>query len=339
MKLLDIENEILAAITLKADATVLEIARHMGVRPHSCRHALDRMLGRGIISRRVVVNPARLGYRIFGLWFSLAPRTSAESSKIVKFLKASPQISYLGEFSGEYEWRIDILARSLTEADEVIGQISRMNEDVFSDRRLTLLMSVYDFPLKALSRKERRPTATQVDLESPEIRLHEMDIKILRELTADGSQSQAALARKLGMPASTLTFRINQLREKEVIVGYHLLPEVETLRDYEVSFRLHRIRLRHLGSEVRARLLEFCASDPSVHGLTQCIGDSDADICSAATSVLQEREFEIRLKKTLGPLLSGMSVLRMVKHHKVNACPPVVFHEERRGLGARRAPR
>lgn len=321
MKLLDIETEILAAITLQADATISQIASQIGVRPHSCRHALDRMLQRGIVSRRVVINPARLGFRVFGLWFSLSPRISKESSKIVKFIESCPQISYLGEFSGEYEWRADILARSLTEADEIVGQLSRIAEDVFSERRGTCSLSVFDFPLKVLSKKQRTPTSICVDLEQPAISVSELDIKILRALSADGNQSHARLARALKISPSTFGFRINRLREKQVIVGYHLLPEVESLRNYELSFRLHRIRLRQLGSRIRARILEFCAKDPAVHGLTQCVGDIDAEICSASSSASREREFDSRLKSTLGDLISTVTVLRVVSHRKVNACP------------------
>jgi hypothetical protein len=123
------------------------------------------------------------------------------------------------------------------------------------------------------------------------------------------------------MASTTVGFRINQLREKKVIVGYHLVPEVESLRDYELAFRLHRIRLRQLGEAARTQLLEFATKDPAAHGLTQCIGDIDAEICSASTSIAEERAFDLRLKGTLGKLISSVSVLRMLKHHKVNACP------------------
>lgn len=325
MKLLDIETEILAAVTLQADATVAEIARELGVRPHRCRHALDRMLERGIVSRRVVVNPARLGYRVFGLWFSLSPRIAKDGSKLISFLESSPHVSYLGEFSGDHEWRIDILARSLTEADETIGQISRMREEVFSERRLAETISVFDFPLKTASRRRRaitpRQTSIFVDLEQPEVSLKETDLMILRELTIDGNQSQANLARKLKMPVSTLGFRINQLREKQVIVGYHLLPGVETLQGYELSFRVHRIRLRQVGTRARAQLCEFCTKDPDVHGLTHCVGDIDAEICSAGASLSDERAFDGRLKGSLGDLISSISVLRVVSHRKVNGYP------------------
>jgi DNA-binding Lrp family transcriptional regulator len=200
-----------------------------------------------------------------------------------------------------------------------------MREEVFSERRLAETISVFDFPLKTASRRRRaitpRQTSIFVDLEQPEVSLKETDLMILRELTIDGNQSQANLARKLKMPVSTLGFRINQLREKQVIVGYHLLPGVETLQGYELSFRVHRIRLRQVGTRARAQLCEFCTKDPDVHGLTHCVGDIDAEICSAGASLSDERAFDGRLKGSLGDLISSISVLRVVSHRKVNGYP------------------
>jgi hypothetical protein len=84
---------------------------------------------------------------------------------------------------------------------------------------------------------------------------------------------------------------------------------------------VHRIRLRQVGARARAQLREFCTKDPDVHGLTHCVGDIDAEICSAGAALSDERAFDARLRGSLGDLISSISALRVVSHRKVNGYP------------------
>lgn len=54
----------------------------------------------------------------------------------------------------------------------------------------------------------------------PRVHLDAMDLRLLRELSADGRTSQRALGRELGMSAPALAARITRLERLGVILGY-----------------------------------------------------------------------------------------------------------------------
>jgi Lrp/AsnC family leucine-responsive transcriptional regulator len=54
----------------------------------------------------------------------------------------------------------------------------------------------------------------------PRVHLDEMDVRLLRELSADARKSQRALGRELGMSAPALAARIARLERLGVILGY-----------------------------------------------------------------------------------------------------------------------
>lgn len=321
MKLLELEADIVAAVSLRADASVPEIARIVGARVHKCRHVLDKLIQHGIISRRVVINPARLGYGCYGLWFSMPANLSPKHDVILNALVASKNISYLGEFSGEFEWRADILARSAKEADETIGVLSEKVGLMLASRSLSCSLSIRDFSLNSLTSHAQKIPPICVEFDAEPLVISEQDRAILAALTNNSAASQSMLARSLRIPLTTLNFRIKKLRESGVIVGYHMLTEVEQLRAYNVTMHVHRIRLTKNDKASRKVLLDFAAVDQAVHGLTFSFGDIDAELCSTSTGVRTEHDFEKRLKNALSGSIASLSSLTVYKNHKVNAFP------------------
>ena len=110
MRIRDAEAKVLAAIGLRGDASIPELAKLTRLRSHVCRSAVDSLLVRGVISRRVVINPYCFGYVIYGLWLSLDPRAHQHHPKFIKWAVENPNISYVGEFEGSYSFKIDICA-------------------------------------------------------------------------------------------------------------------------------------------------------------------------------------------------------------------------------------
>lgn len=321
MRLLEFEAQIVSAVGLQADASVEEIARLVGARPHKCRYALDKLFERGVIKRRVVINPARLGYQCYGLWFATPPTIAKQQLSFITALTASHQVSYLGEYSGEYRWRMDILARSAKEADAAIGVFTEKYGAIFSSRSFFCTLSIRDYSFNALTKQTCRRPAICVDFGCERIDVSAQDQAILRELAANSGLSQSMLARKLKMPLATLSFRMNRLKEKEVILGSHMLVEADHVRDYEVTLQLHRLRFCRRDDASLKRLMDFASQDGAVHGLTTCLGDIDAEVCSVSPSPRGEREFDHRLNTSLGDLISSVSTLAVIKHHKVNSFP------------------
>lgn len=333
MRLREVESQVLAQLGVRGDISLADLARLVGVRPHVCRRAVDALFERGLLSRRVVVNPARVGCQIFGLWFSLKPGAVRLRREIVAAIVESPVVSYLGEFEGEFSFKADLYVREFEGVDRFLGELSGRYGDVFSRRSLCCTMSVWDFAMKFLAPGGAASEPLKIGGRPEAAILREGDHDILRLLSSIRNESHTSLARRLGMSAATFDYRVKKLREQGVIVGCHALPEVERMRDFGLLMHVHRIKLTSLGAAARAGMARFASGDEAVYSFTQSIGEWDVEMCTAGRSISAEREFCSRLERACGEALREHTSVSILKHHKVNNYP--FGKEERHPEGPR----
>ena len=321
MKLRDVEAKVLAAVGLRGDATVRELAAITKLPAYSCRRALDSLFKRSALIRRVVIDPARLGYRIYGVWFSIHPRANKIRRQLLSHLISSPNIGYVGEYEGDYNYKIDIYGRSIDAVHAVLGGITQTFGPVFARRSLCCTLSLGDYALKFLAPQQAGQESVSIGAGGETVQIDAIDHVVLRELSMHVQESNRAIAQRAGVPAATLEYRIKRLRAEKVIVGFHVLPEVEASQHLGLFLHLHRIRLSRLDDATRRRIDQFAAADPAVHGFTHSIGEIDLELCSATDSSRAEREFSSRLEEALGDVIADHAAVSILKHHKINTYP------------------
>lgn len=95
--------------------------------------------------------------------------------------------------------------------------------------------------------------------------LDETDLRILRELQADGRMTNVELARRLGLSAPPCLRRVRALEEAGVIRGYRALVDQRKL-GYEVVF----FAFVQLASQAEADLAAFQATIRSWPAVREC---------------------------------------------------------------------
>ena len=321
MRLNDVESKVWAAIGVRGDASIRELAAITGLPQHRCRRALDSLFMRSLLKRRVVVDPARIGYSIFGLWFSLSPAAAKKHGPLLSFLKSSPSVAYLGEFEGEYRYKMDIYGQSAAAVDSLLGEATCKFGDVFSSRALSCSLSVCDFPHKRLAPDLPAGDALVIGTAAASIKLAELDHAILQMLTSSVDKSHLAMAQRLQIAATTFDYRVKRMREQRIIAGFHVFPDVEIGHGLGITMHVHCLRLNRLDSKTRTQIQNFAASDTAVCGITHSTGRFDLELCTASVSIAEDREFRSRLEDKFGNMICEHSGSSVLKHYKINSYP------------------
>lgn len=100
--------------------------------------------------------------------------------------------------------------------------------------------------------------------------LDEIDLKILRQLQVDGRISYAELSSKLGIPQSTVRFRINRLVEKGIISRF-----VAILNPVKVGYPIVIIMLLRVHTRYMESVFNHLAKMSELHHLFQITGKYD----------------------------------------------------------------
>ena len=123
--------------------------------------------------------------------------------------------------------------------------------------------------------------------------LDAIDIRILKELQADGRMTNVELARKAGISAPPCLRRVRKLEEAGIIEGYHALLNAPALGLDLVAFCM--VGLKH---QSEANLKAFAASTagwPLVRQAWMVSGDSDFLLHCVAENLTQFQDFVIEV--------------------------------------------
>ena len=123
--------------------------------------------------------------------------------------------------------------------------------------------------------------------------LDAIDIRILKELQADGRMTNVELARKAGISAPPCLRRVRKLEEAGIIEGYHALLNAPVLGLDLVAFCM--VGLKH---QSEANLKAFAASTagwPLVRQAWMVSGDSDFLLHCVAENLTRFQDFVIEV--------------------------------------------
>lgn len=137
------------------------------------------------------------------------------------------------------------------------------------------------------------------------MRLDAKDRKILYELDYSARKPLSGIAKAVGLPKQSVSYRVKSLQEKGVIRGYTIVSNSQLF-----GYFVYRIFLRfqNLTSENEAELTQKILATANVSWAISTTGRWDMQLIVLARDNLQFGELLIALKKQMGPNLKEYAV-------------------------------
>ncbi len=311
------EKIILAACCLDADLPVQEIAKRTGLKDHVVRRALESLEASGAVRRVTYIDVYPLGLFYFEVYFRFLPGTGNKSA-ILEYLQKSPFVSYLAQTGGDYECNIDVIARRPAEVMTFLEDIAERFQGVFADKKVLLLESLCDFPLRFLGEHSGAQRSLSFGNTSLSVEIDDLDHRILRLLSGTHFRSVAEVARLLGAKLSTVQYRLDRLQANRVIVGTRYIANLPAL-GYQV-FDIH-VQTRGVSKKVKNDINAFADAEPSIYALLRTAGDWDFVLISAVQSAAQVEPLTNRLSEILGNDLVRVTAHPLMRQHKISFYP------------------
>lgn len=270
MKLSDKEAAVVASIELRADAPMTTLRKESGLREHTIRYALRSLIERKVITPIPFINLHRLGLTVYSIFFTVGGEKRGAHESLIRSLIATPQVLWVGEFGGEYQYGVGVAAKRLSDLTLFLDALSKKHGAIFHDKAISLQISSTIYPRRYLcSRKmSAKPITVTFDKEEP-VWIDEVDQKILSALTTHGTLSHRQMALQIQVPLSTFELRVKKLKQQGVIAGE--IYSVDAAKFDMESFKL-LVYTKGLDSLLTQRLDEYCRLHPNVTTLIDCLG-------------------------------------------------------------------
>lgn len=305
MRLTEKQKLVLWAVQNNAEASVGAICRMTGSREHTVRDALVRLEEMGVIYPMHPINIYPLGFTEYVVFFALAIKQEKKRRELLRYLIASDRISLMLELGGDYEYGINICARDVDQVSCYLEQLGDNFGEIVAEKAIAVRHLYIGFGRKYLAGRRTKPLVRLGPTQSMAT-IDEVDHRILKALSRERVISHAKIAAQLGLPASTLHYRLNQLKRQGILLNaiYAITP---TLFDMQ-SFRL-LLYVKSLSQNFRVKLEQYCTKHLQVVNMVRTFGAWDYEIsveverCNVMPAITQE------FKHVFGAQLSAVKVL------------------------------
>ncbi len=312
------DREILYLALMDASASVAKLAAAVGCKPHVVQAALTKFHSTGLISRRVMVDAFRLGLSRHSIYISLSKDGQEKCGKVSEFLVDHPATSVVLEVAGDYDFFVAILVRDSGE----LAQFQLAFASAFPsatlrmDIAVTIRHSVYGE--KSLLSDKRLYRECTFAMGGRQFEADEVERRILFRVCDSVFRGSAQLSRRLGMPASTVEYRLKKLRERGIICGdmYEVRGELLGLSNFIVL-----VQMKGVSDVTHTGFISFARLHPHITHLSFEVGYWDYQLGVAVQEVEQLNALIEEVQSRFSDQLVIARAIPMFKARKVRDYP------------------
>ena len=320
MRVTDRERLVLEAMQLQANAPISVIQKRTGLRPHTIRYSLKRVLDNGIARSYTLINVYPLGFSKFGVFFSIASDDPTRRTMAIEQLIAMKSVVSILEIFGEYEYFISIAARGIQHLSSILDEISSRVGDIFLHKDFAARISLTLYQRTYLTGSSRRREFITYEMTGERCELSAEDLKIISRLDQGGVPSIEDIARHCKIPASTVNFRMKRLRKMKVVCGHLLALDPRSLGMAVVDVL---VATKGIGGHKRQEIHDICLECPHIVGLARCIGAWDYEIRVEIENPHRIAEITNILKARLGSAITKMRTISVFRELKCMRAPVI----------------
>jgi len=305
------DRKILAELDFNARENISKIARKVRISKEVALYRIRKLESSGIIQDyHVVLNNSKLGFYYSRLVLKFHNLEKLAEEKIINYFRENLKIGYYGILDGSWDIVIGYWAEDLFEFERFINDFNYKFGKYILEKDISFGLHVFQLPYKFLSQNKTLSefeTGGKTDIP----KLDETDRKLLILLTKNARASLQELGEKLKLSWKTIDYRIKNLENNRVIIGYRTNINYKKLGYSNTKVFLY---LQNLTKEKEKEILNYLKFLKESIWITKCVGKSDL-------------EFEV-LVKTRGEFFDIMGELREKFKDIIKSYDQFIIHEE-----------
>lgn len=233
------------------------------------RRALHQLHVDGLIKLRPYCNPFAIGYDEYVAWISLHAADRSQRRALCEALCKSSRTTYVTDVQGQYQIFAMFLARSTEDVETFFDTLSEAAPRTLFSKTIAQVRQVTLFTPKRFLKQSSDASSLSYSRTREMHSLDEVDRKLLTAFASAKNSSSTELARSIGLPVSTVNYRIKTLMAKGIIlaVGY----TSARFDDGVIPFGL-LIQTTSSSPQKRKDLWRFCKDHPKASAILDVVG-------------------------------------------------------------------
>ncbi len=312
------EATVLSSLAAIGHAPVRSLAESSGLKPHVVRALLRRLTERGALRPFCALNCGALGLSPYTAYFSLDGTSAQAKRRVTEALTAHPSVSWLAELAAEPQYGVQLLAPSAHDALRAFGELRAAIGLPWAKKAILQFSELHFWPLKPFLTHAAGAAAHSIRRFDEPISIDDLDHALLRFRSFEPLSSDARLARAVGLPDATATYRLRRMQAAGVITGYGFMVNPSALGVAEVKVL---VALRVADLSLTEQLLAFAKDSSGCIGAGACLGAWDFEFTVLDNRHDSLRRFTSALSAQFGGVIDTLQVLQVEATIKASSYP------------------
>ena len=315
------DRKILYQLDIDARQSASEIGKKVGLSKQVVTYRINKLIEAGIIQKfYAVFDTTKLGFTTYKIFLRLQNINIQKQNEIIEYIKNHEHVQFFISCDGMFDLVFNVLARTASELYDIIKELENKYGNFIAERELIIMVfsSFFfrDYLLGKSSEQSRKPM--YFGSKPEEIKIDEINKKILHYLGIDARMPITQIANRIGISADTIAVRIKKLEKAQIIHNYILLPNFSLLNQtsYKILFSLH-----NLTKQRENTLFQYCKSQPNIWFHSKSLGRWDLEINMDVDNANQFREIMMGLKSQFSDIIKEYITLQISQVHKFNFYP------------------
>ncbi|MBI4981117.1 Lrp/AsnC family transcriptional regulator [Candidatus Woesearchaeota archaeon] len=307
--------KIIKELDLDARQSNSDLAKEVKLSKNVVNYQVKRMESLGLLKKYItLVDYSKLGHIQFGAYLDLYELDPQKEEELLQYLVKDKKTGIVARTLGD--WDV-IFTMHVKHPLEFYGAWNKMMEKfrgLIRNYATNLVTTEHLFSRTYLvSDKQAAKTSWDLGGSSPEEKVDEVDLSLLKLLSDHARIPIKDLATKVGLGSMAIIYRLKQLAKKKIIVGHRADLNFEALgyEHYKVTLELEDFKLAK-------ELAGFCRSHPHVISITEAISDNaDFEFDVEVKGLTAFHGFMETLKKQFPGTIRNYKYIHLLNLHKV----------------------
>lgn len=313
-----LDRKIIAELDMNARSPITQLAKAVRASREVVNYRIKMLTKREIISgTQVFFNPAKVGYGIYRVLVRLDSLDKDTINKFQDFFIRHNLVMWFAKLGGKWDYAIEFFAKS---SDEFNTILKTSFEQFAGLIKLYKIMAILE--INAYNRKyifdNKKYQIFKIGGKIEDIKLDEVDKKIIKELISDSQLSNYEIGEKLRLARNTIKHRIKKLEEKGIIQGYKLFYHPQKI-DYQ-SYKL-LISMNNLSQKREKEFFSFAQENKNIIFAHKNLGKWNYEFEIEIEEMIKLQEIIIKLRVRFKENIIDYELFPILYDYKINLFP------------------
>ncbi len=305
-------KRILYELSKDSRLSLKKLSKKIGLSESATSYRLKSLYEEGtIIGTAPIIDHSKLGHIVYRVYSNFLGTSPEKETEIFKWLKKQEEVSVLAIGQGRYEILIMSVVGSHRKFHEFVKRFKAKYRKYIGELETFTYLKTYHFSRDYLNVNNKKERQVIITGESEEIKVDQVDKKILKSLGTDARKSLLKISEETRIPIRTVANRLTNLEKKKIIAGYALNIDLSKIgREY---FKLNIIGNQNIDYD---SLIKIATQMDSSIYVDETIGKYDFEL-----NIESEGQKELnKIIKTLKEEMKGireMEILQVEKYIKL----------------------